>query len=533
MFSTIKSKLSVLLGVSIVGFSVVLSIIIYNANGSKAAAERLLLVGDTKAQVAQAGIEFRGYQILFTQTSLDNYRLAYKNALIKLDTLTEAVIKEKNKKLLKDVKSNLTKWYEANEQRIEILKKYKYDVNTEEFKNSEDGKKLASLTKANSEIFFKMYADLDKAKDGIKEANFNFLDNNLINILLILAVVTTVFSYVFIAIIVSLRGSLKTTKEGFEEILKTKNISKKISTRYGDEIAQIVFLVNNLMHELSMLINDAKKAADENASAATELSSTSSNIGHRTEETAKVAEETKRVSGIITQILQNNEESSHTTSIQIENASKNVNSAAKDIYEVSGELQGIVSEQMELSQKLDNLSSQAVQIQTILSVIADIADQTNLLALNAAIEAARAGEHGRGFAVVADEVRKLAERTQKSLTESNTTVSVIVQSIGDATVMMTENATNIKKLGDKTSDVEEVIKKTVHAINETAKAAEDNSEVMNFGIIRIKEVLTQINTISELSSTNARSVEEIAALAEHLSKIAENLNGQLSEFKTA
>ena len=130
-------------------------------------------------------------------------------------------------------------------------------------------------------------------------------------------------------------------------------------------------------------------------------------------------------------------------------------------------------------------------------------------------------------------MRKLAERTQKSLTESNATVSVIVQSISDATVMMTENATNIKKLGDKTSDVEGVIKKTVHAINETAKAAEDNSEVMNFGIIRIKEVLTQINTISELSSTNARSVEEIAALAEHLSKIAENLNGQLSEFKTA
>ncbi len=134
------------------------------------------------------------------------------------------------------------------------------------------------------------------------------------------------------------------------------------------------------------------------------------------------------------------------------------------------------------NQKSSHLLEQTTSIKEVVSIINDIADQTNLLALNAAIEAARAGEHGRGFAVVADEVRKLAEKTQRSLSDIYANVNLLTQSIEEIVGEINEQSTSITEVNDAIVEIDSAIQdnaKIVEELNSTAKEVDDISQTMS------------------------------------------------------
>lgn len=340
------------------------------------------------------------------------------------------------------------------------------------------------------------------------------------------------------AVAISLILTKSITKPLKETVVLSKALANGDLTIHADaestinsETGQLLTAMDQMARTLQGIIGELKLSADSMASASHELSASSEQMSRG------VAEQSARASQIATSSAQMSQ-----TVIDVAKNASDIASSAAETAATAKEGEAIVSKSVqevkeiasavaESSQLIISLGERSQQIGQIINVIKDIADQTNLLALNAAIEAARAGEQGRGFAVVADEVRKLAERTAKATSEIGGMIGAIqsevdqaVASMGAATGRVDAGVGDVTRAGNALHKIVESVDGLQSMVQQVASATEEMSAVS-------ETVSNDVETVATVANNNSESAKEIAASASGLARLASTLQDLVAQFK--
>ncbi|MDP7592033.1 MAG: methyl-accepting chemotaxis protein [Litorilituus sp.] len=326
----------------------------------------------------------------------------------------------------------------------------------------------------------------------------------------------------------SISLSLKDIIDSMKDIAQENgDLTVRLSTKSKDELGELVFWFNNFIEKLQGVIKNVVHTA-------LPLADTASNISSLSNSTI---DSFKRQSDSVDQSRQSVEEMSHsvaditTNAADAADAAKNANNEAEKGQKVVGQtvtgIRNLAENVTQAAESINQLQEDTQRVNVVLEVIKGIADQTNLLALNAAIEAARAGEQGRGFAVVADEVRSLASRTQESTEEINQMLGQLQDAAKKAVHMMENSRASVEasvKTANEAGESLIVITDTVNVIagmnNAIAVATEEQNQVSGLMVGHVEDIQNCADEASTASHKVAGVSEQLLTLASELESVA-------------
>ena len=309
------------------------------------------------------------------------------------------------------------------------------------------------------------------------------------------------------------------------------DLTKRLEVTTTDEMGELSIWVNVLMENLQGIITQVVNSTQQIATASREIATTSEQMARGSEsqknQITEVVTAMEEMASTIIEVAKNASNTSDTAYQAMESAKKGgevVNQTIEGIEKVANAVEDSTS-------RISGLGNRAEEIGEIIEVVDDIADQTNLLALNAAIEAARAGEQGRGFAVVADEVRKLAERTTSATKEVSSTIKTIQEETNSAVSSMKVGTDNVHRgvslvnqSGDALNEIIEESKRITELVVQIANAAGQQSQTA-------EEISKSFESISAVTHQSAISTQEEARAIHELNKQIEGLESLVMRFK--
>ncbi len=379
------------------------------------------------------------------------------------------------------------------------------------------------------------YTDINTENKAIKEGVNKVFNENTTR--LFLWILTATIALVVLTLIYA---KLRIVKRIDELVLKIntfshgdKDLRAKIDVGdRNDEISQVGRGVNLFVENARLIMEEIKGISTSNKTSMDKLVQIAQETQKSMKDSSTTLNSVKNKATDVASMMNISIEQSQGLRKRLIETQGLVKESKDAIGDLFSQITESAHTEEELSSKVEQLSRNADDVKSILDIINDIADQTNLLALNAAIEAARAGEHGRGFAVVADEVRNLAGRTQKSLAEINSTIMVIVQEINDVSSQMNLNSQKMERLSDMSKSVQETYEKMSSNLSSVVQDSNQSMDDYAKSGHQIEAMVSDFIGVEKVVSKTLADSSDILNIATHVSGTTMNLDKQVNLFKT-
>ncbi|GAA8176037.1 methyl-accepting chemotaxis protein TlpB [Helicobacter pylori] len=379
------------------------------------------------------------------------------------------------------------------------------------------------------------YTDINTENKAIKEGVNKVFNENTTK--LFLWILTATIALVVLTLIYA---KLRIVKRIDELVLKInafshgdKDLRAKIDVGdRNDEISQVGRGINLFVENARLIMEEIKGISTSNKTSMDKLVQIAQETQKSMKDSSTTLNSVKNKATDVASMMNASIEQSQGLRKRLIETQGLVKESKDAIGDLFSQITESAHTEEELSSKVEQLSRNADDVKSILDIINDIADQTNLLALNAAIEAARAGEHGRGFAVVADEVRNLAGRTQKSLAEINSTIMVIVQEINDVSSQMNLNSQKMERLSDMSKSVQETYEKMSSNLSSVVSDSNQSMDDYAKSGRQIEAMVSDFVEVEKVASRTLADSSDILNIATHVSGTTMNLDKQVNLFKT-